>query len=134
MITFEILKFSFQDSDSLRERMVTIENQLKKLQQCLSSTGGSTDRNSLMGGMASGVSLPTLTGISSSTGNGNSASENGNGSAEVICIREAETSELQDTSTVAANVITDKTMLNRQKTDQDHCTEDDNNSTTDDNS
>ena len=114
--------------------MVTIENQLKKLQQCLSSTGGSTDRNSLMGGMASGVSLPTLTGISSSTGNGNSASENGNGSAEVICIREAETSELQDTSTVAANVITDKTMLNRQKIDQDHCTEDDNNSTTDDNS
>ena len=113
--------------------MVTIENQLKKLQQCLSSTGGSTDRNSLMG-MASGVSLPTLTGISSSTGNGNSASENGNGSAEVICIREAETSELQDTTTVAANVITDKTMLNRQKTDQDHCTEDDNNSTTDDNS
>ena len=113
--------------------MVTIENQLKKLQQCLSSTGGSTDRNSLMGGVTSGVSLPTLTGISSSTGNGNSTSENGSGSAEVICIREAETSE-QDH--ILAPNSDDKTMQIQlmQKTDQDQCTDTDNNSTTDENS
>ena len=68
--------------------------------------------------------------ISSSTGN--SASEN-----EVICIREAETSEREDTLAPPANSdsnVTDKTMQLMQKADQDHCTTDtDNNSTTDDN-
>ena len=112
--------------------MVTIENQLKKLQQCLNSTTGNgsseNSRNNSMG-VASGVLLPGMTGISSSTVN--SASEN-----EVICIREAETSDVQDTSnpgghSEASNVITDKTML-IQKSDQDLGT-DDNNSTTDDN-
>merc|ERR1712083_1130450 len=53
-----------QDSDSLRERMVTIENQLKKLQQCLSST---TSHSASMAGSTSAVSGGTM-GISSSTG------------------------------------------------------------------
>ena len=114
-----------QDSDSLRERMVTIENQLKKLQQCLNSTGSSNSAGN------SNSTLASTLRISSSTGN--SASEN-----EVICIREAETSEREDTLAPPANsdsnVITDKTMQLMQKTDQDHCTTDtDNNSTTDDN-
>ena len=119
-------KIFLQDSDSLRERMVTIENQLKKLQQCLNSTGSSNSAGN------SNSTLASTLRISSSTGN--SASEN-----EVICIREAETSEREDTLAPPANsensnVITDKTMQLMQKTDQDHCTTDtDNNSTTDDN-
>ena len=96
--------------------MVTIENQLKKLQQCLSSSTGTASSNS----------TATTVGISSSTGN--TASEN-----EVICIREAETSE-QDH--ILAPNSDDKTMQIQlmQKTDQDQCTDTDNNSTTDENS
>ena len=103
--------------------MVTIENQLKKLQQCLSST---TSHSASMAGSTSAVSGGTM-GISSSTGN-SAASEN-----EVICIREAETSE-QDH--ILAPNSDDKTMQIQlmQKTDQDQCTDTDNNSTTDENS
>ena len=107
--------------------MVTIENQLKKLQQCLNSTGSSNPAGN------SNSTLASTLRISSSTGN--SASEN-----EVICIREAETSsEQQDNLATQANTekSNDKTttmQLMQQKNDQDHsCTDTDNNSTTDDN-
>ena len=45
-----------QDSESLRERMLTIETQLKKLQQCLNSSVALTASSS-----AAGIIIATLT-------------------------------------------------------------------------
>ena len=97
----------FQDSDSLRERMITIENQLKKLQQCLSST------NSAPQAGTGTVVAASMGGISSSTGN---SAEN---EFEVICIREAETSE-DATTAIKSNDNDEDDIDEEELEDEDH--------------
>lgn len=86
--------------------MVSIENQLKKLQQCLGSSSNQTSAAVVAAAAAAlssgNIGISSASSVQSSTANGNSNIATDN---EVICIREAETSSSSELNNIDSKKV-----------------------------